>query len=146
MKKQIIVIVEDDESICEVMTDSLSHYFEVHSFGRAELAIDYLASCPPLLAVIADFKLPGSSGIAVATAHRNFKRAGRDLGSMFIMSGYLSSDNIRLIASAESISSVFAKPFSIDKEIIPAISSATGWKQPEALASRRNIFGVSTPR
>lgn len=71
MKKSIVIIVEDDASLRESLTDWLSHEHEVSSFESAEDFLkalndfEFKSGIPACM--LLDFQMPGMSGVALQT-------------------------------------------------------------------------------
>jgi CheY-like chemotaxis protein len=71
-----IVVVEDEALICDLVSDYLTDQgFEVHSFGDAEAALQWLRSGSRVDALFTDINLPGMDGAELARAARKERPA-----------------------------------------------------------------------
>ena len=63
MSKQVIVVVDDEQSFCDVVGEILRSFgFEVHTAYNVEGAIPILENCLPA-AIILDIMMPGIDGL-----------------------------------------------------------------------------------
>lgn len=61
-----VYYLDDEEDLCDCFTDSYaSEEIEIHTFTNPERALEKARDCPPDL-VFVDYRLPGTTGDAVA--------------------------------------------------------------------------------
>ena len=110
MQKQLIYIVEDDESIRELVTYALSSEgFETTAFETAESMLDALPKKLPQL-ILLDIMLPGMDGIALL---RHIRAEYKNLNIKIIMLTAKSSEINKVTGLNLGADDYIAKPFSV---------------------------------
>ena len=110
MHRQMIYIVEDDESIRELVKYALeSEGFEVRAFDRAETVPEAFASCPPEL-ILLDIMLPEMDGIELLSLIRS---KYKNLNVRIIMLTAKSSEINKVTGLNGGADDYITKPFSV---------------------------------
>jgi FixJ family two-component response regulator len=118
MPKQVISIVDDDESAREGTADLLkSMGFTTKAFPHAEGFLRS-KSIRRTACLIADVRMPGMSGIEL---HEHLAGSGNDIPTILITA--FSNDRDRARAMRSGVASYLSKPFSED-ELLACINAA----------------------
>ena len=105
-----ILIVEDEPTMSWALAEGLSDDgYTIDTFRTAEEALLWLRSNHSDL-VITDFRLPGLSGLDLATKLSR----GRNAQPVIVVTAYGSADQVREFLRA-GVAEVFPKPFHVDE-------------------------------
>ncbi|MGE5141691.1 MAG: response regulator [Rudaea sp.] len=108
-KRRRILVIDDDETILELVKDVLSPEYEIRTSGDATRGLERLEKEPFDLLVL-DLGLPGLSGIDAILRIRGEERHSNL--PILVVSAY--TDLARLVGDSQ-VQSVLAKPFSIQR-------------------------------
>ena len=117
MQDPVVAVVDDDESIRELLPDLLKSFgYVARAFASAE---DFLASdVDQTDCLIVDVKMPGMSG---PDLRQELKRRGHDTPIIFITAA--KAETVRAGLSGQDIVTCLFKPFS-DTDLLGALDAA----------------------
>lgn len=116
-----ILVADDESSIREMLSRTLSPHYEVETVSDAQAALDLLrTSSAPYHLLIADLKMPGMDGLALIRKAREI-RAGLPI---IIITGF-STESTAIEAVNLGVAGYLTKPFHIP-QVIAAAERAMG--------------------
>jgi FixJ family two-component response regulator len=120
MKRTLVAIVDDDESIRETTRDLIeSAGLEAATFTSAEAFLSS-GQLPRVSCIVADMRMGGMSGLAL---HQQLAASGRALPTI-LLTAY-PDEPVRARALNAGVAAFLAKPFS-DEELLGCIVRAVG--------------------
>jgi excisionase family DNA binding protein len=118
---QRILVVDDESSIREMLSRTLSTKYEVETVADAAAALDLLrSSSTPYHLLIADLKMPGMDGLTLIRKAREL-RAGLPI---IIITGF-STESSAIEAVNLGVAGYLTKPFHVP-QVIAAAAKAMG--------------------
>jgi len=104
-----ILIVDDEEAICDLLCDVLSdQHYDCEAVGNADLALAKLKEHPFEMALV-DIKMPGMSGLELLPIMRELYPA-----TMVLMVTAVNDANTAVDAMKNGASDYILKPFTVD--------------------------------
>jgi FixJ family two-component response regulator len=122
MKRQLVAVVDDDESVRESVPDLLRTFgLEARPFSSAE---EFLASdsLEPTGCLVLDVAMPGMSGPEL---QRELARRRADVGVVFITAR--ADEQVQAQVLQQGASAFLLKPFS-EAAIVEAVNAALGYR------------------
>jgi CheY-like chemotaxis protein len=127
MSKQIIIVIDDEQSFCDVVAEILRSFdFEVHTAYNVEGAIPILEQCEPSL-IILDIMMPGVDGLTFIQ-HLRTRPRYVELPIIISSAKYMAKDQASALDAGADL--FLPKPFSagdlrqaIDSLLAPIPSS-----------------------
>lgn len=134
-----ILVVDDDETVCELLRDLLGHEGGVRCVESGEAALRAAELEPPALVVL-DVKLPGISGYEVCRALR--ERFGPALPIVFV-SGDRTQAHDRVAGMLLGADDYLAKPFAPDELLVRVRALLRRDSHPESPLTPRELEVLS---
>jgi FlaA1/EpsC-like NDP-sugar epimerase/lipopolysaccharide/colanic/teichoic acid biosynthesis glycosyltransferase/ActR/RegA family two-component response regulator len=110
-EKYRILVIDDDENICDLLRDALEGTYEVSTASSAGKGLDQVHSHRPHL-VLLDIKLPDESGVQVCRTLRS--RPEYSQTAIIMMTGYGDKDSVVMGLQAGADDYV-SKPFRLEE-------------------------------
>lgn len=125
-----MLIVDDEESVCDFLSAFFEARFEIRTVGSAEAALKVLLEEPPFDILLVDKNLPGMSGVELI---RQVREADDDV-SIAMITGYASTESIVETLNL-GVDAYVEKPFNSLQEFGALVDSILARKKIRAAPS-----------
>lgn len=123
-RKYSLLVIDDEEIICEVITDLLQEYFEIKSISNANMAVEEIKKCKnqEYHLVITDISMPGVDGLEI------IRLCKQHLPSVpvMVMSGHSPTEKEVQDALSAGAKGFISKPFPDLTELVSNLYSCIG--------------------
>ena len=110
-EKYKVMVIDDNPSLCELVSESLKDDYEIHPFYSGEEALDQMADVKPQV-VLLDIMMPGMDGFEVC---RRIRAEDRFSGIKVLFLSAKSSLEDRLTGYEVKGDDFLVKPFDCDE-------------------------------
>jgi len=120
MDKKRIVVIEDDQNICDLLVYKLQGSgFDVQGYGTGELGLEAVLKSPPDVLLL-DLMLPGMDGYEICRKIRESETAGNVFIIMLTARG---EEGDRILGLEIGADDYMVKPFSV-REVVAKVRAA----------------------